>query len=258
MKHHPIATAFPLMNKSDIAALANDIKIRGLLSPGIVFEKMLLDGRNRDKACAIAKRKFRTTAYKGDDPIGFVVAQNNLRRHLSTSQRAMAATKLATLKWGVNRSAKNSTPATADAATKLGVSTASVRQARAVREGGVPELVKVVESGALPVSVAAELATMNKPAQRKAVKGGVDDMKVAAKEQKAAKKKADAGYDPNVFVDEMPALWSERADGVLAAAQRLPNSEYKVKLKKQAREYVCDRLSNARKLISKALARIDK
>lgn len=52
---------------------------------------LLLDGRNRARACELAGVTTRTQRYTGDDPIGFSVAQNVRRRHLSDGQKAAVA-----------------------------------------------------------------------------------------------------------------------------------------------------------------------
>ncbi len=56
-----------------------------------MYEGKLLDGRNRWKACALAGVEPRFTEFQGDDPIGWVVSQNLVRRHLTASQRAVVA-----------------------------------------------------------------------------------------------------------------------------------------------------------------------
>jgi ParB-like chromosome segregation protein Spo0J len=52
---HPIADLFPMMTDEELANLAADIKANGLIHP-VVLDKngVLLDGRNRDRACQIA------------------------------------------------------------------------------------------------------------------------------------------------------------------------------------------------------------
>ena len=62
----------------------------------ITYQGKILDGRNREKACAIAGVTPRYEEYSGDDPIGFVISMNMKRRHLTVSQRAAIASELAT------------------------------------------------------------------------------------------------------------------------------------------------------------------
>jgi ParB-like chromosome segregation protein Spo0J len=48
---HPLAETFPLMEGTEFDALVTDIKDNGLINPIPVFEDMVLDGRNRLRAC---------------------------------------------------------------------------------------------------------------------------------------------------------------------------------------------------------------
>jgi hypothetical protein len=88
---HPIADLFPMMTDEELANLAADIKANGLLHP-IVVDKdgVLLDGRNRDRACEIAGIEPATVLFEGDDPRGYIIANNISRRHLTKGQQAMA------------------------------------------------------------------------------------------------------------------------------------------------------------------------
>jgi hypothetical protein len=88
---HPIADLFPMMTDEELANVAADIKANGLLHP-IVVDKdgVLLDGRNRDRACEIAGIEPATVLFEGDDPRGYIIANNISRRHLTKGQQAMA------------------------------------------------------------------------------------------------------------------------------------------------------------------------
>jgi len=61
--------------------------MHGLREPITVFEDMILDGRNRYRACLEAGIEPTSTAYIGDDPQGFVVSMNMHRRHLTAEQK---------------------------------------------------------------------------------------------------------------------------------------------------------------------------
>jgi ParB-like nuclease family protein len=88
---HPIADLFPMMTDEELANLAADIKANGLIHP-IVVDKdgVLVDGRNRDRACEIAGIAPTTVLFEGDDPRAYIVASNIARRHLTKGQQAMA------------------------------------------------------------------------------------------------------------------------------------------------------------------------
>jgi hypothetical protein len=167
LEDHPLAAVFPLMPDPDLAALADDIAARGLLEPIWLYEGKILDGRNRYRACVAKGLAPRVEHYRGTDPLGVVVSRNLHRRHLTESQRAMAAARIANMKVG-NPSFKAVQPnpanlpdsappvSQADAAKLLNVSDRSVRHAVRVIEGGTPELVAAVDRGEVAVSAAAE------------------------------------------------------------------------------------------------------
>jgi ParB-like chromosome segregation protein Spo0J len=88
---HPIAELFPMMTDDELADLAADIKANGLIHP-IVVDKdgLLIDGRNRARACEIAGIEPATVLFEGDDPRAYIIASNIARRHMSKGQQAMA------------------------------------------------------------------------------------------------------------------------------------------------------------------------
>ena len=88
---HPIADLFPMMTDEELANLAADIKANGLIH-AIVVDKdgVIIDGRNRDRACEIAGIEPATVLFEGDDPRAYIIASNISRRHLTKGQQAMA------------------------------------------------------------------------------------------------------------------------------------------------------------------------
>jgi len=111
-----------------------------------------------------------TIEYTGDDPLAFVLSKNLHRRHLTTSQRAMVAEKLANLSEGrPELTAQNCAVNQSEAAKQFNVSRRSVQEARKIRTKAVPEVAEAVEAGKLPVSVAAKLADVPPEQQREIV-----------------------------------------------------------------------------------------
>jgi ParB-like nuclease domain len=88
---HPIADLLPMMTDEELANLAADIKANGLIHPVVLDENgVLLDGRDRDRACQIAGIEPTTVLFEGDDPRAYIIANNISRRHLTKGQQAMA------------------------------------------------------------------------------------------------------------------------------------------------------------------------
>jgi hypothetical protein len=95
---HPAAALFPMLDETELAELAEDIRVRGLTHPVWFYEdpvdgRVLLDGRNRWLACHRAGVEPDVRWYRGDDPIGFSISENVTRRHLTTGQKAAVAYK---------------------------------------------------------------------------------------------------------------------------------------------------------------------
>jgi ParB-like chromosome segregation protein Spo0J len=170
MKFHPYAEIFPLFEDAEFDALVDDIKAHGLREKIWTHEGKILDGRNRFLACKTAKVEPQFREYRGDDALAFVVSLNVQRRHLTTSQRAMAAAEIANLSKGERKSNAHKCASQDEAAEALKVSRRSVQNAKKVVEHGSKELQKAVKSGEIPVTKAAAVVDLPKPAQLKAAK----------------------------------------------------------------------------------------
>jgi ParB-like chromosome segregation protein Spo0J len=179
---HPAAELFPMMGDDDLRQLAEDIKANGQQESCIIYRGLLLDGRNRWKACELLGIEPETAERDDEpsfDPIAFVISRNLHRRHLTESQRAMVAAKLKKQLEGPakeRRKAKlkrgNEKPVTANlpereksnsesreqAAAMLNVSGRTVDHAATVLEKGSKELIAAVEKGEVAVSRAASVA----------------------------------------------------------------------------------------------------
>lgn len=169
---HKLASLFPLMEEDELQTLAADMRAHGLAHPIVLHEGKILDGRNRYRACVQTGINARCVEYAGDDPLGFVISSNLHRRHLSESQRAMVAAKLANMTHGGDRRRDqdaNLHVDRANAAKLLNVSARSVADAAKVRKNGTDELIEACEKGVVPVSVAAKLTALPKSEQQKVV-----------------------------------------------------------------------------------------
>ena len=88
---HEIANIFPLMQGADFEALCGDIEKNGLRELIVIHDGMILDGRNRFRACQKTGVEPEFSEYEGGSPIGYVLSLNLHRRHLKSDQRAAAA-----------------------------------------------------------------------------------------------------------------------------------------------------------------------
>lgn len=159
IKHHPLADLFPTMTPEEISRLASDIKTNGQLEPIVIHEGKILDGRNRYTVCYHElKIEPKFVDFDGTDPVAFVLSKNLHRRHLSESQRAMVAGRLATLEQGRPKKGSIDPFFIGDAAQLLNVSAGSVKRARQVLETGNENLIRAVEKGRVSVNKAATIA----------------------------------------------------------------------------------------------------
>src|SRR5215475_9710917 len=126
-----------MIEGADLDDLVSDVREYGLREPIVVFEDKILDGRNRYRACVAAGIEPKFENYTGYDPIAFVVSLNLRRRHLSESQRAMVAAKLATLKLGDNQHSEGLPIGRSSELLNVGERT--VARAREVQEHGTAE-----------------------------------------------------------------------------------------------------------------------
>lgn len=202
---HPFADIFPWIEGPAFDDFKEDIRRNGVREPIVFLGNKILDGRNRYTAARELGIEYPRVDYEGDDPLGFVISVNLKRRHLTESQRAMVATRLAKLEKGRPEEDKSANlrifpdeqPASpkvtqAEAARMLNVSERSIQTARKVEQDGAPELVAAVDAGAVSVSAAAQIVTLPKPQQTEIVAQGPAAVKEAAAELREAVKEAAA------------------------------------------------------------------
>lgn len=78
---HPLANQYRLLEGRDFDELVEDIKANGLIEPIALYEGMILDGRNRYRACLVAGVEPRFEEYTGSNPAIYVDSKNAFRRH---------------------------------------------------------------------------------------------------------------------------------------------------------------------------------
>ena len=164
VKWHPYADIFPWIEAEALNAFRDDVRQRGVLEPIVFLGDAILDGRNRYTVARELRIEYPAVDYLGDDPLGFVIAKNLTRRHLTESQRAMVASRLSKMRQGartdIEPRANLHEVSAATAAGMLNVSERSVKSARVVHDSGAPALVAAVERGEVSVSAAADVASL--------------------------------------------------------------------------------------------------
>jgi N6-adenosine-specific RNA methylase IME4/ParB-like chromosome segregation protein Spo0J len=174
---HPLVEIFPQMEKCAFAAFVADVKENGVREPIVIHKGQILDGRNRWLACQRLGIECPRREYDGKESakalLAFVLSANLQRRHLSESQRAMVAGKIANMTHGGDRKSDQAANlplvSQADAGKRMGVSERSVRDAVKVLSGAAPEVARAVDNGGLVVSVAAQLTDHSAEFQRQVV-----------------------------------------------------------------------------------------
>ena len=86
-KHHPVADAFPMMDAKRFDEHLKDMFEHGQRVPIVLCDGMILDGRNRYRACQKLGMKPKTETFTGD-PWNFAWSLNGARRDLAEMQRA--------------------------------------------------------------------------------------------------------------------------------------------------------------------------
>lgn len=167
MDSHPLADLFPPLSEADLVALTDDIAANGLLHPIVVFQGKILDGRHRRIACGRSGVTPRFEEFPGDEAaaVEYVRSVNLLRRHMSTSQKAMIAVKLAALVEGLTQR---------EAANQMGISRRQVSYAAEVVHRGVPELVDGITRGDLTVGTARDIVRLSPAEQVLALNRRID------------------------------------------------------------------------------------
>lgn len=155
MKAHPAAELFPEMSGADFDAFVNDIKENGQLEAVVLHEGMILDGRNRYRACETLGIAPLVAEWEpsGHTPESYVISKNLHRRHLNETQRAMIAARLANVRDGWNYSQKQGGEIPlAKAAELMNVNRSTVVYAKKVLKEGSPEEVAACDRGEASVN----------------------------------------------------------------------------------------------------------
>jgi ParB-like nuclease domain len=188
LKPHPLAALFPELPPEELTQLARDIKERGQIEPIILCKGLILDGRNRYRACQIAGVKPRFEEFDPKaakrSPEEFVLSRNLRRRHLSVGQKAAIA-----LDWSEQidlgpapeKTKQRGRPkgALSKAAKHVGINEQRVFEVRQIREAS-PSLYQHVKAGGRSLNSA--LAEIGPPRETQLYRFGLGKSGAASEE----------------------------------------------------------------------------
>lgn len=167
---HPHANVMPAMTAGEFQALKADILENGQYETIKLFDGKILDGRHRYQACRELDIEPKTEEWEGTNSLEYVLSVNLQRRHLTESQRAIAAAEVATLPKGANQHTAVAAPTQQSIAKLFAVSPDSIQRGKKVISQGSAALIEQVRNGEVSVAKAAELVTLSKNKQVAALK----------------------------------------------------------------------------------------
>jgi hypothetical protein len=93
---HPLAMAIPPMTEAEREVLRASVERDGVKVPIVIYQKKILDGRNRSYFASAFKKPVRIEEFEGteEEARRHVAILNLHRRHLTTAQRYLAADNL--------------------------------------------------------------------------------------------------------------------------------------------------------------------
>lgn len=196
---HATANLFPFIEGEDFDDLVRSLSEQGQHTPVVVADGVLLDGRNRLRACVAAGLKPVAVLYDGGDADAFALSVNIDRRHLSKGQRAMiAARAMGDLE-------------TKSIAEQIGMTAGRVAQARTVLNFA-PELADSVVSGATSLDEAYKQARERKQEQADAEQTAKDSIARLNRLAKLAPDFAEQVTEERLSLREAEAAYKARTE----------------------------------------------
>ncbi len=186
MEFHAIANIFPMMSTAEYDQLKADISANGLLEPIVIYNGLILDGRNRYLACADLGITPEYETYNGDDPRAFVISKNLHRRHLNETQRAVVASKLANMPKHLHKTDSSINLSQTEAGNLLNISVPTIKRIKEI-ERKAPELLPKMERGEITANEA--IKTIKNKKRKEDIAIQVEEIK--ANDYKPPEKKYD-------------------------------------------------------------------
>jgi N6-adenosine-specific RNA methylase IME4 len=239
LKAHPIADLFPMMKAEEHASLVESIKRSGLRVPIVILDGMILDGRNRYRACQEAGvAPTFVTLRDGENPWLYVWDHNAEHRVLLGPQKVLiwADFNIGSEKWVAERrevqeqanrrrsEATKAQPRTEDGTRVAPRSVATLQTTRETHTESHAHVRASKATGTSPRTAAGALALLEKaPELAQKVRDGEMPLKKAeaevkrrAKDELGAKLDAMPVADPegpfDVIVLDPPWQYTKRAE----------------------------------------------
>jgi hypothetical protein len=173
---HVVTELFPLMAGIEFDEFCRDIATNGLKDPIDLWHGMIIDGRNREHACAKTgvRAIYRDWTGTEEQLIAYVVSKNLRRRHLTTTQRASLGVQLIPLLEGAalqrqlagtKASPETKGRAVDHAARMTHVAPASIWRMRQVLESAIPKIKTATFLDQIPLATAADISKLSRTDQ---------------------------------------------------------------------------------------------
>lgn len=222
-----------MLGESDFQELKEDIRKHGQLARILVFQEMILDGRNRYRACRELGMIPLVAVFPGTyaEAVDMVVSLNLRRRHMDRQEIVEAGGKLATLGEGRPKTVSRETvlePVSRKAISeKLGVPEMAIAKEVTINEKAAPEVKEAYHKREITQGQAFEYAQHTPEKQRELVeqKATIREAKAERKVKSPAMVVLDEVLEKmSVFVDMMKAArgnaddvdgWNKRIDRLI-------------------------------------------
>jgi len=167
-QQHPLSAAWPAMQADEYQALKDSIEVIGIQNPITLLDDMVIDGWHRYSAAVELGVACPVKPLGDVDPVDFVKSQNEARRNVTASQRAMAISAIYAwrphgVNTGVNRVHPRAEKTNDELAALAGTTKRTIQQAKVVQAKASPEVKAAVKAGKMSVKAAAATVAPPKP-----------------------------------------------------------------------------------------------
>ena len=201
---HELCDLLPDISGKEFKDMVESIRDHGLDEPIVVYGGMVIDGKNRQRACVEAgvepsySEWFPPPTCVKDEDVSreiadFVVRRNLFRRHLSASQRSVIAADIA--------ARMNCVASTL--AKQFDVSKRMMNFATKVVKSGTKEIVDAVRGGVISASDASKVSGLSQSKQNLALSRVVSGESKTVAEASDRSKSAEPVYDTYDAIESM-------------------------------------------------------